>query len=198
MRREQCDVGKYYRLPPEKRINGIIKNYDRYQGIIEDYSQELFDWIAENRAKSRNDAIGDLGVRISNGKAFYSPTETVVFEKTEIESMLKNYRLSPSCKDMDDYDEISRGLLELKLMKWEYKRFCKRLGYLRPCERDKFIRYMRTPYEGHTVYKENGIEYQSYRNMVCRIKKKIFSGFICRLDTYDDMNIYIVGGLSDE
>ena len=78
MRREQFDVGRYYRLSPQERINSIIRNYGCYQGIIDDYRRELYDWIDGNREKARRDAIGDLGVRICSGAAFVSSTENAV------------------------------------------------------------------------------------------------------------------------
>lgn len=198
MRREQFDVGRYYRLSPQERINSIIRNYGCYQGIIDDYRRELYDWIDGNREKARRDAIGDLGVRICSGAAFVSSTENAVNAKWEIDGILDTYKLTPSCEGIEDYDEISRGLLELKLMKREYRRFRERLASLRSEERKIFLLYMKSSNEGPAVCEEVGLSYKTYRNRVCLIKKKIFSGFICRLDTYDDMNIYIVGGLSDE
>ena len=71
MKREQEFVGQYYRLAPRDRLDRIYTNFDNFPGIIADYELEMAEWIKDNLARARRQAVGELGVRIqtSNVKA---------------------------------------------------------------------------------------------------------------------------------
>ena len=130
--RKQNIVGSYYRLAPGKRLDVIVLNFDNFPGIIKDYEQEMYEWIIDNRAKARQDALGDLGVRIQSGKNNVSVVENSVEEKMLVEAIIKNGRLDASCKDLYERDDIIRGLNEIKLMRHEYDR-----SYSKCCQQDR-------------------------------------------------------------
>lgn len=58
---------KYAGLTPEKRVDYICKNYSRFTGIIESYTQGLVYMIEEEQDFNRREDRGDLGVRVQGG-----------------------------------------------------------------------------------------------------------------------------------
>lgn len=192
MRREQFDVGGYYRLSPRKRIDGIMRNIDGFPVIMDNYERKLSEWIADNRAKKRRDAVGNLGVRIQSGRNDFSLTEANAQEKLEIEAIMKNYELTPSCKGIEDYDEIRRGLLELFLMRREYGELISEIKELPPRYRKIFKRYILRDDRADAFAEELSISVKAVWNKMYRIKRKIYDGYVNNLDTYDDVTILYV------
>ena len=190
--REQSIVGNYYRLAPKKRLDVIVLHYDGFPAMLKDYENELQDWILTSRARARQEALGDLGVRVQTGKANVSVTENAAFENIKVEEIIKTGKLDDSCKNLPDYDEISRGLLELKLMKREYERLKTKLRMLYPNEREVFECYIRRKKRTADLAEELHMTENSVKSKMCLIKKKLYAGLVERLDTYTDESIVLL------
>ena len=190
--RKQNIVGSYYRLAPGKRLDVIVLNFDNFPGIIKDYEQEMYEWIIDNRAKARQDALGDLGVRIRSGKNNVSVVENSVEEKMLVEAIIKNGRLDASCKDLYERDDIIRGLNEIKLMRHEYDRVKDRLRTIHSWDRDLYRKYITSPNRSILLSEELKMSEDTVRNKMYRIKKKLYGAFADSLCVYDDDSIILL------
>lgn len=190
MRREQNIVGRYYRMSPKKRIDEIVAHYDCFQRMMKDYERELFEWLEASRAKARRDANGDTGVRVQTGNRKFSVTENQALEHLEIEAMMENCNLSGS-ESIEDYDDILRGLMELKLMKKEYSALRSKIGLLHDDEKISFERYISRKARSAELAEELEIEFESVRKRMYRIRKKVYRDFVEYLEEYDDQSIFL-------
>lgn len=187
--RKQNFVGGYYRLEPKKRLDVIVRNFDNFPGVMKEYENKMYDWIIGNRAKARQDAQGDLGVRIQSGANSVSPIENEVSERTLVEAIIKNGRLDESCRNIYERDDIIRGLNEIKLMRYEYGRVIDKLQTLRPWDRELFEKYITSPKRSVRLSQELKMTEDAVRNKMYRIKKELYSNFADSLGVYDDDSI---------
>lgn len=187
--RKQNFVGGYYRLEPKKRLDVIVRNFDNFPGVMKEYENKMYDWIIGNRAKARQDAQGDLGVRIQSGANSVSPIENEVSERTVVEAIIKNGRLDESCWNIYERDDIIRGLNEIKLMRYEYGRVIDKLQTLRPWDRELFEKYITSPKRSVRLSQELKMTEDAVRNKMYRIKKELYSNFADSLGVYDDDSI---------
>lgn len=187
--RKQNFVGGYYRLEPKKRLDVIVRNFDNFPGVMKEYENKMYEWIIGNRAKARQDAQGDLGVRIQSGANSVSPIENEVSERTVVEAIIKNGRLDESCRNIYERDDIIRGLNEIKLMRYEYGRVIDKLQTLRPWDRELFEKYITSPKRSVRLSQELKMTEPAVRNKMYRIKKELYSNFADSLGVYDDDSI---------
>ena len=187
--RKQNFVGGYYRLEPKKRLDVIVRNFDNFPGVMKEYENKMYEWIIGNRAKARQDAQGDLGVRIQSGANSVSPIENEVSERTLVEAIIKNGRLDESCRNIYERDDIIRGLNEIKLMRYEYGRVIDKLHTLRPWDRELFEKYITSPKRSVRLSQELKMTEPAVRNKMYRIKKELYSNFADSLGVYDDDSI---------
>jgi len=187
--RKQNFVGGYYRLEPKKRLDVIVRNFDNFPGVMKEYENKMYEWIIGNRAKARQDAQGDLGVRIQSGANSASPIENEVSERTLVEAIIKNGRLDESCRNIYERDDIIRGLNEIKLMRYEYGRVIDKLQTLRPWDRELFEKYITSPKRSVRLSQELKMTEDAVRNKMYRIKKELYSNFADSLGVYDDDSI---------
>ena len=187
--RKQNFVGGYYRLEPKKRLDVIVRNFDNFPGLMKEYENKMYEWIIGNRAKARQDAQGDLGVRIQSGANSVSPIENEVSERTVVEAIIKNGRLDESCRNIYERDDIIRGLNEIKLMRYEYGRVIDKLQTLRPWDRELFEKYITSPKRSVRLSQELKMTEPAVRNKMYRIKKELYSNFADSLGVYDDDSI---------
>ena len=190
--RKQDLVGTYYRLAPKKRLDTIVLNFDNFPGIIKDHEKEMFEWIIDNRAMARQDALGDLGVRIQSGKANSSVVESSVMEKMLVEDIIKKCRLDESSMDICERDDIIRGLNEIWLMRHEYNRMKDKLGSLHSWERELYVKYITSPSRSALFSEELNMSADTVRNKMYRIRKKLYGGYADSLRCYDDDSIILL------
>ena len=190
--RKQDIVGTYYRLDPKKRLNTIVLNFDNFPGIIKDHENEMYEWIIDNRAMARQDALGDLGVRIQSGRANGSVVEGSVSEKMLVEAIIKNCRLDASTRDNYERDDIIRGLNEIWLMRDEYKWVKDKLSSIHSWERELYVKYITNPNRSTLLSEELKMSGDTVRNKMYRIKKKLYGNYTDSFHCYDDDSIILL------
>lgn len=198
MKRDNSIVGKYYKLPPKKRLDQIYYHYNQFEELVNNYEYEIAEWIKANKAKARRNAIGDLGVRVQGGNNRKSVVESEALLNLEIAQMLVNYEVD-DC-DIEDYEEIVRGLLEIKLMRSEFRRFNNRLRILTGEEKQIFIPYINQVDMGHrlnSLADEKSLSYDSAAKRIYRIKRKLYTGVVDRMECFDDESIYLMEGYDE-
>ncbi len=195
--REQNIVGDYYRLEPKKRMDYIVYHFESFPAIIRDYEMELEDWILTCRSMARQESLGDLGVRIQSGRSGASPTESIAIERMTVEDIIKSGSLDAYCRSLENADEIQRGLMEIRLMRHEYDRLKVRLGVLKKEERNLLFQYTSREYKAAAISNDLAIAPKSAREKIYRIKKKLLSGFVDRLDSYSDESILLLCSIGE-
>ena len=190
--REQSTVGSYYRMAPEKRLDAIVFQFDHFPAVIQDYEKDMEEWILTSRARTRQEARGDLGVRIQSGNASISIVEITVDEKMAVEKIVETGKLDEFCRRLYDYEEIRRGMLEIKLMKKDYELLKRKIKLLRPDEKAVFERYIRRQDRSAELSGELAISQDSVRKKMYRTKKKLYALAADSLRFYDDETILLL------
>ena len=190
--REQSIVGSYYRLAPGKRMDLIVYNIDSFPAMIRDYEMNVEEWLLSRRSAARQEALADLGVRVTGGFNAASPTENAVFEKMWVEKIIKTGKPDDLFYRLPDHEEIERALMEIRLMRREYDRLKNRIRFLRSDEKSVFERYIRYQDRTAELSDELSITQESVRKKIDRIKKKLYAGFADSLDVYDDESILLL------
>ena len=190
--REQKAVGSYYRLAPGKRMDLIVYNIDSFPAMIRDYEMNVEEWLLSRRSAARQEALADLGVRVTGGFNAASPTENAVFEKMWVENIIKTGKPDDLFYRLPDHEEIERALMEIRLMRREYDRLKNRIRFLRADEKSVFERYIRYQDRTAELSDELSITQESVRKKIYRIKKKLYAGFADSLDVYDDESILLL------
>ena len=49
MKRDNSIVGKYYKLPPKKRLDQIYYHYNQFEELVNNYEYEIAEWIKANK-----------------------------------------------------------------------------------------------------------------------------------------------------
>ena len=191
MRRHSI-VGNYYRLDPRKRINVILYHFEGFPSIIRNYEMELEDWILDARARARRESLGDLGVRIQNGRNDFSPTENEYQEKSQVEEIVQRGCLDESSRRLSEHDELQRGLLEIRLMKREYERVRTLIGSLGKSDRTLFINYICRENRAADLSGKLMMQQASVRKKMYRMKKKLFEGYEDSFGIYSDDTILLL------
>ena len=193
---EQKIVGRYYKLPPRKRIDYIMSNYDRFQGMVNNYENDLKVWTLRSIAKARQDATAGLGVRVQSGSSPSSPQAKVAEDRDCIDAAFKNGALDASLRGIEDYDDINRGLKELELMRDEYAWFMRRFYNIHPENRDVFRRYISKQTRTEELASELSITSASLNKKIYLIRRVLVSDAEKVLGVYDDDSIiyYLSGG----
>lgn len=190
--REQKAVGSYYRLAPKERMDVIIYHFNSFPSIIKDYEMELEDWIMTNRSMARQESRRELGVRIQSNSCLSSPTANMAIERLQIEGMIKNGTLGELERSLEDLAEIERGIMEVKLMRHEYRRMKVRIGTLNKVDRELLVTYACRESTSSDLSEELMITQKSVRNKIYRIKKKLLNGFGGSFDSYTDDTIMLL------
>ena len=190
--REQKAVGSYYRLAPRKRMDLIVYNIDSFPAMIRDYEMNVEEWLLSRRSAARQEALSDLGVRVTGGFNAASPTENAAFEKMWVENIIKTGKPDDLFYRLPDHEEIERALMEIRLMRREYDRLKNRIRFLRADEKSVFERYIRYQDRTAELSDELSITQESVRKKIYRIKKKLYAGFADSLDVYDDESILLL------
>lgn len=191
MRRHSI-VGNYYRLDPRKRINVILYHFEGFPSIIRNYEMELEDWILDARARARRESLGDLGVRIQNGRNDFSPTENEYQEKAQVEEIVQRGCLDESSRRLSEHDELQRGLLEIRLMKREYEHVRTLIGSLGKSDRTLFINYICRENRAADLSGKLMMQQASVRKKMYRMKKKLFEGYEDSFGIYSDDTILLL------
>ena len=186
--REQELVGRYYSLAPKKRLNYILKHYSVFPAVIKDYEQILQKWIENEVEMARQEAHGDLGVRIQ-GRTGGSRVEETVCNKDELERIVKNRSMGGLLRHLKEKDSICRGLKELSLMEYEFYRLKIKISTLQGDDEVIFCGYITKKMTAGEIGEKYKMTVRSVRNRISRIKAALYENFECFLGYYNDENI---------
>ncbi len=186
---EQSAVGSYYRMAPKDRLNHIVVNFHGFPAMVNNYEMEVEDHIRTGRSKARQESLGDLGVRIQTGTRSASPTEGQALDDMRIEEIIKTGEMPGAYRNIADYDDIVRGLKEIRLMRREYKKVRNGLNQLPPADKDLLLKYVSRQERTAEMSVKLMVSQEAVKNRMYRIKQKLITGLAGALDTYTDESI---------
>jgi hypothetical protein len=165
---------KYAGLTPEKRIDYICKNYARFMGIIESYTQGLIYMIEEEQDFNRREEKGDLGVRIQGGGYHSDRTANQAIRNVSLRDAIIACDFSDGVLDDTDHDEeFMRDAAVLRQMRRDYELFNSQMKQLKENDMLLIQSVLMKEKDLTTIADERGIQYESAYQRVRRIKKEI-------------------------
>ena len=170
---EQNLIKKYVDATAEKRVDIIIKNYARFIGIVDGYTEGLRYMIeCEKESNSRQD-IGELGVRVQIGGRISDPTAKKAIRNVLTRDAIINCDFSGDVMDGVDHAEVYiRDAYVLRDMRKDYNLFNSQLGIL-GTERELFLKFINKEKTLSDIADEQGITYESMQQRMQKNKTKV-------------------------
>ena len=166
----------------EKRIDIIIKNYTKFIGIVDGYTDGLRYMIECEKESSHRQAAGDLGVRVQTGGMTSDPTARKAINNVITREALINCDFSGDVMDgVDRADEYMRDAYLLRDMRKDYELFRRQLCIL-GTEKDTFEKYLCGEKNLVDIAEEQGITYESAQQKIHKIRSRVKKQIIGFMD----------------
>ena len=170
---------KYAGLTPEKRVDYICKNYSRFTGIIESYTQGLVYMIEEEQDFNRREDRGDLGVRVQGGGFHSDRTANQAIRNVSLRDAIIACDFSDGVLDDTDHDEeFMRAAAVLRQMRRDFELFNSQMQQLKENDMLLIQSFLLKEKDLTEIADERGIQYESAYQRVRRIKKEIKANVI--------------------
>ena len=157
----------------EKRIDIIIKNYTKFIGIVDGYTDGLRYMIECEKESSHRQSVGDLGVRVQTGGMTSDPTARKAINNVITREALINCDFSGNVLDGVDQAEVYiRDAYILSDMRKDYNLFNSQLGIL-GTEKETFTKYLLKEKTISDIAEDQGITYESARQQIQKIKVRM-------------------------
>lgn len=157
----------------EKRIDIIIKNYTKFIGIVDGYTDGLRYMIECEKESSHRQSAGDLGVRVQTGGMTSDPTARKAINNVITREALLNCDFSGNVLDGVDQAEVYiRDAYILRDMRKDYNLFNSQLGIL-GTEKETFTKYLLKEKTISDIAEDQGITYESARQQMQKIKVRM-------------------------
>ena len=157
----------------EKRIDIIIKNYTKFIGIVDGYTDGLRYMIECEKESSHRQSAGDLGVRVQTGGMTSDPTARKAVNNVITREALINCDFSGDVLDGVDQAEVYiRDAYILRDMRKDYNLFNSQLGVL-GTEKETFTKYLLKEKTISDIAEDQGITYESARQQMQKIKVRM-------------------------
>ena len=157
----------------EKRIDIIIKNYTKFIGIVDGYTDGLRYMIECEKESSHRQAAGDLGVRVQTGGMTSDPTARKAINNVITREALINCDFSGNVLDGVDQAQVYiRDAYILRNMRKDYNLFNSQLGIL-GTEKETFTKYLLKEKTISDIAEDQGITYESARQQMQKIKVRM-------------------------
>lgn len=172
---EENMIKDYIGSSADKRVDIIIKNYTRFMGIVDGYTDGLRYMIeAEIDSNSRND-IAELGVRVQTGGMTGDPTAKHAIRNVMTRDALINCDFSVDVLDGVDHPEVyMKDAHILRDMRRDYKLFNSQLCILGK-DQDYFVKYISKEITLVAIAQDLGISYETVQQNMTRNKKLVKS-----------------------
>lgn len=156
-----------------KRVDIIIKNYTKFMGIIDGYTEGLRYMIECEKESSRRQDMGDLGVRVQTGGMTSDPTARKAITNIMTREALINCDFSGDVMEGVEQAEVyMREAYVLHDMRRDYELFNNQLGILGR-DQDVFTKYLLKEKSLSDIAEEQGVTYESARQKIQHIKTRI-------------------------
>lgn len=171
--KEKNLIRVYTGATSEKRIDIIIKNYTKFIGIVDGYTDGLRYMIECEKESSHRQSAGDLGVRVQTGGMTSDPTARKAINNVITREALINCDFSGNALDGVDQAEVYiRDAYILRDMRKDYNLFNSQLGIL-GTEKETFTKYLLKEKTISDIAEDQGITYESARQQIQKIKVRM-------------------------
>lgn len=170
---EQNLIKKYVAATAEKRVDIIIKNYTKFIGIVDGYTEGLRYMIeCEKESNSRHE-MGELGVRVQTGGSISDPTAKKAIRNVLTRDAIINCDFSGDVMEGVDCAEVYiRDAYVLRDMRKDYNLFNSQLGIL-GTEQSLFIKFIKKEKTLSDIADEQGITYESAQQRMHKNKLQV-------------------------
>lgn len=166
-------IRKYETADTGKRIDIICKYYPCFIAIVEDFIDDLEYDIVEEQCYNRRDELGDLGVKVQTSK-ISNPTQDDGIRNVELHKAILSGDFSGGELDDTDHGELFiKDAALVRTMLDDFGKFKKKVDKLQPKEKEMFVSYLQQEISLTDIAESSGINYESAKQKVRRIKVTI-------------------------
>lgn len=167
-------IKKYEAANIYHRVDIICSNYNNFLGIIEGYTEGLCYMIMNERRKNLQDNFDLLGVRIQKSGVCNDSTANEAINSVMIKKAIKECDFSGGFfEGIEEKERIREIAKTLQLMRLDFHLFNHQLNVLDKQEGCIFLDYLHRNKDLMEIAEEHGIQYESARQKIRRIKKKM-------------------------
>ena len=157
----------------EKRIYIIIKNYTKFIGIVDGYTDRLRYMVECEKESSHRQSAGELGVRVQTGGMTSDPIDRRAINNVITREALINCNFSGNVPDGVDQAEVYiRDAYILRDMRKDNNLLNSQLGIL-GTEKETFTKYLLKEKTISDIAENQGITYESARQQLQKIKVRM-------------------------
>ncbi len=167
-------VTKYTNGNSKVRIGIIFHNYPYFPKLIEGYKEGLIHEITTQTMYNKRRENGDLGIRIQSSGHHSDMTANAAIENVMIGNLLDEGVLSEDILEyVDDRQETTQKIIIYLMMKGEYNVIQAQMESVYGLDKEILIPYMTKQKNVYEIADEVGIEPDSVRKRIYRIKKNL-------------------------
>ena len=167
-------VTKYTNGNSKVRIGIIFHNYSYFPKLIEGYKEGLIHEITTQTMYNKRRENGDLGIRIQSSGHHSDMTANAAIENVMIGNLIDEGILSEDILEyVDDRQETTQKIIIYLMMKGEYNVIQAQMESVYGLDKEILIPYMTKQKNVYEIADKVGIEPDSVRKRIYRIKKNL-------------------------
>ena len=182
MAAEASIVKQYEDADFSKRVDIMLDNYASFATQIEICFEGIKYRIKEDRAFTRRQEKGDLGVRVQ-ASGTSNPTEREALENIEIDEALKKKDFSGSIfKNVDDVEAIKREIYIMEIMRLDYQMLILQIKLLKKKDQKLLQDYLVNGMALEEIADAENVAYETIRTRIKRAKSRVKCSMVSFLD----------------
>ena len=166
------DLRRYETADPEEKVRFILNHFAGFELILTSYEDYIRISIEEECRYNRRKEEGDAGVRVHGGVPS-DPTLSQAVRNMEIDKAIRSGDMNHVLAYTDDPQMHQQDCFILSDMRSDYRYTVEAIRRLRPEEQTLYLDYITGRRDLYRIAEECGIQYQSAKNKIARIRIRV-------------------------
>lgn len=166
------DLRRYEKAGPEEKVRFILSNFSGFEMIISSYESCIRISIEEECRYNKRKKEGDPGVRVQDG-FLPDPTLSQAVRNIEIDDAIRSGDINRVLEYTDEPQMHRKDCFILSDMRSDYRYTVNAIRCLKPAEQKLYMDYITGKTDLYRIAEECGIQYQSAKNKIARIRIKV-------------------------
>lgn len=168
------DLRKYESAGTEDKVRFILQNFSGFDAMLNTYEEFIRISIEEESLYNRRKEAEDPGIRVQTG-GNGNPTQSRALWSMELKKAVKSGNLDAVLEYADDPELHEQDCFILSDMKSDYEYTVEAIQMLKPRDRKLYLRYLKGETNFYGIAQDFGIQYQSAKNRISRIRVHVIS-----------------------
>ena len=166
------DLRNYESAGTEDKVRFILRNFARFDVMLNTYEECIRISIEEESRYNRRKEAGDPGIRVqTTGTSDSAQSRSI--RSIEVKQAVESGDMTDVLEYTDDPELHEEDRFILSDMKSDYRYTVEAIQMLKPKDRKIYLGYLRGETDFFGIAEDLGIQYQSARNKIFRIRVQV-------------------------